>query len=151
MIGVCVVSILGLILLLSLFTEALWGMSWCHQDMICLLHNLDSLDKCIEWLSEVGGVCHCIQEGWAHWFFYLGLFLHRDVIHQETIGNLIIQQQKTGHTWGTQQLIHTGLHGGLVIIKDCLVIIKDCMFLDSFVLIVVEPLDLLFTLHPTPP
>ena len=65
------------------------------------------------------------------------------LFNQETIGNLIIQQQKTGHTWGRQQLIHTGLHVGLVVIKDC-------VFLDSFVLIVVEPLDLLFTLHPAP-
>ena len=42
------------------------------------------------------------------------------LFNQETIGNLIIQQQKTGHTWGTQQLIHTGPHLDLLLLNSLL-------------------------------
>ena len=87
--------------------------------MISLLRNIDSLDNVYnkdEGVSEVGGVCHCIQEGWHINFVIFDYFCTEILFDPETIGNLIIQQQNTGHTWGTQQLIHTRPHVGLVII-----------------------------------
>ena len=102
-----------------------------------LPHNIDSTDKCIEWRwrGQWSRQCMSLHPG------RLAILILWFVI---TFAQRYYLTQKPLEIWTHMGITTADPHVCLVIIKDCLGIIKYCLFHDRLMLIVVEPLDLLF-------